>query len=285
MVTEPMMFGSPEPATSPVTSPPPEDRGPGRRRTAVIAAVFVIGGLAGGAIGAELIMNRTQPAAPVAARTASSSATGATAAPAISAAAVYQQAAPGVVTISTVAGRFGRAGEGTGSGIVLNSNGDILTNAHVVAGANQVRVTFKDGKTLDASVTNSDASADLAVVHVSGAGSSLHPLALGNSDSVLVGDTAYAIGAPFGLAESMTEGIVSGLNRTDQATGLTGLIQTDAPINPGNSGGPLLNAQGDVIGVNDSIESPVAGNVGVGFAIPINVVKRLLGSLEGGANQ
>jgi S1-C subfamily serine protease len=108
---------------------------------------------------------------------------------------------------------------------------------------------------------------------------------LGNSDTVLVGDTAYAIGAPFGLVESMAKGIVSGLNRTDPATGLTGLIQTDARINPGNSGGPLLNAQGEVIGINDSIESPVAGNVGVGFAIPINAVKRLLGSLQGGANQ
>jgi S1-C subfamily serine protease len=108
---------------------------------------------------------------------------------------------------------------------------------------------------------------------------------LGDSNAVRVGDAAYAIGAPFGLRESMTAGIVSGLNRSNQSTGLTGLIQTDAPINPGNSGGALLNAKGQVIGVNDSIESPVAGNVGVGFAIPINVVKQLLNSLEGGANQ
>jgi len=190
-----------------------------------------------------------------------------------------------VVTISTLAGRSGRQGEGTGSGIVLNANGDILTNAHVVSGATQITVTFKDGKTAPATVTNSNTSADLAVLRVNGAGSSLHPLVLGNSDTVLVGDTAYAIGAPFGLAESMAKGIVSGLNRTDPATRLTGLIQTDARINPGNSGGPLLNAQGEVIGINDSIESPVAGNVGVGFAIPINAVKRLLGSLQGGANQ
>ena len=272
------MFGSPEPAT-PVTSPPPNDGGPRRRGTAMVAALIVIGSVAGGAVGAEVILSRTQPAASVtAAGTSSSTASRATAAPATSASAVYQQAAPGVVTISIVAGRFGRASEGTGSGIVLNSNGDILTNAHVVAGATQIRVTFKDGQTADASVTRSDSSADLAVIHVSGAGSSLHPLTLGNSDGVQVGDTAYAIGAPFGLAESMTEGIVSGLNRTDQASGLTGLIQTDAPINPGNSGGPLLNAQGQVIGINDSIESPIAGNVGVGFAIPINVVKQLLGS-------
>jgi S1-C subfamily serine protease len=117
------------------------------------------------------------------------------------------------------------------------------------------------------------------------AASSLHPLALGDSNMVRVGDAAYAIGAPFGLPETMTAGIVSGLNRSNKSTGLTGLIQTDAPINPGNSGGALLNSQGQVIGINDSIESPVAGNVGVGFAIPINAAKQLLSSLEGGANQ
>ena len=285
MVTEPMPYGSPEPATS-LTSPPPPPRGTGRRWTAVATALFLVGGVAGGAAGAEMMLSRTQSAAPATAgRSSSSTAAQATSAPATSAAAVYQQAAPGVVTISTVTGRLGREGEGTGSGIVLNSNGDILTNAHVVAGASQIRVTFKDGQTAAASVTQSNSSADLAVLHVTGVGSSLHPLALGNSDMVRVGDTAYAIGAPFGLAETMTEGIVSGLNRTDQETGLTGLIQTDAPINPGNSGGPLLNAQGQVIGINDSIDSPIAGNVGVGFAIPINRVKQLFGSLLGGANQ
>jgi len=278
MVTEPVTYGSPEPAT-PLASPPPNDRGSGRRRTAIAAALLVIAGVAGGAIAAEVVLSRTQPVAPVtASRTSASTSSSVAAAPVTSASAVYQQAAPGVVTISTVAGRAGRVGEGTGSGIVLNSDGDILTNAHVVAGATQIQVTFKDGQTVAATVTNSDSSADLAVLRVTGVGSSLHPLALANSDSVRVGDAAYAIGAPFGLAESMTEGIVSGLNRTDQATGLTGLIQTDAPINPGNSGGPLLNAQGQVIGINDSIYSPVAGKVGVGFAIPINAVKRMLGS-------
>jgi S1-C subfamily serine protease len=278
-----MTYGSPEPVSP---APPSYERGPGGRRTVIAAALFVIAAIAGGAIGAEVVFSRTPPAAPAATSKASASTlTRSTAAPATSATAIYQQAAPGVVTISTVAGRFGRQGEGTGSGIVLNASGDILTNAHVISGATQITVTFKDGKTVPATVTNSNTSADLAVLRVNGAGSSLHPLVLGNSDTVLVGDTAYAIGAPFGLVESMAKGIVSGLNRTDPATGLTGLIQTDARINPGNSGGPLLNAQGEVIGINDSIESPVAGNVGVGFAIPINAVKRLLGSLQGGANQ
>jgi S1-C subfamily serine protease len=283
MVTEPMPYGSPEPAT-PLTSPPPPPRGAGRRWTAVATALFLVGGVAGGALGAQVILSRTQSPAPATAGRASSS-TAQVTSPPTSASAVYQQVAPGVVTISTVTGRLGREGEGTGSGIVLNSNGDILTNAHVVTGASQIRVTFKDGQTAAASVAQSNPTADLAVLHVTGAGSSLHPLALGNSDMVRVGDTAYAIGAPFGLAESLTEGIVSGLNRTDQETRLTGLIQTDAPINPGNSGGPLLNAQGQVIGINDSIDSPIAGNVGVGFAIPINRVKQLFGSLLGGANQ
>ena len=278
MVTEPVPDAYPEPVT-PSTPPPRLTRGRRGGWTAAAVSLLLIGGVAGGAAGAQVILSRTQSAGPAAgARTPSSTVAQATSAPPTSAAAVYQQAAPGVVTISTIAGRGGRLGEGTGSGIVLNSNGDILTNAHVVDGASQIQVTFKDGQTAAATVTNSDSSADLAVLHVSGAGSSPHPLALGNSDTVRVGDTAYAIGAPFGLAESITEGIVSGLNRTDQGTGLTGLIQTDAPINPGNSGGPLLNALGQVIGINDSIESPIAGNVGVGFAIPINAVKRMLGS-------
>jgi len=251
-----------------------------------LMALFVIGGIGGGALGAELILSRTPAPTPVAATRSTSTASVAQAQTPSSAPSIYQQAAPGVVTITTeVAGGFGRAGEGTGSGIVLNTNGDILTNAHVIAGANQIQVTFNDGRILSATLVNSDSSADLAVIRVSAAASSLHPLTLGNSNNVQVGDQVYAIGAPFGLAESMTAGIVSGLNRHDAASGLSGLIQTDAPINPGNSGGALLNTQGQVIGINDSIESPIAGNVGVGFAIPVNVVKQLLSSLEGGANQ
>jgi S1-C subfamily serine protease len=282
MLSEPVPYG---PTESAAPTPPAVKGPPQRRGTALAAALFLIGTVVGGAAGAELILSRTPAAAPVAATTSSSSTSSVTAPTATSAAAIYQQAAPGVVTIDTVAGRFGRLGEGTGAGIVLDRNGDILTNAHVIAGASQIQVTFDDGQTVPASVTSENSSADLAVLRVSVPASRLHPLILGDSDSVHVGETAYAIGAPFGLAESMTAGIVSGLNRSNQASGLTGLIQTDAPINPGNSGGALLNAQGQVIGINDSIESPIAGNVGVGFAIPINVVKQLLGSLEGGANQ
>jgi putative serine protease PepD len=286
MVTGPLPYQSPEPPTEPVARPDPSGPRRPRRRTAIAAAaLFVIGGIGGGALGAEAILSRTPASTPAVTRSASTSSVAQVQTPK-SAAAIYQQAALGVVTITTeVAGRFGRVGEGTGSGIVLNTNGDILTNAHVVAGANQIQVTFNDGRTVPATLVNSNTSADLAVVRVSAAASTLHPLTLGNSDTVQVGDQVYAIGAPFGLRESMTAGIVSGLNRHNAASGLSGLIQTDAPINPGNSGGALLNTQGQVVGINDSIESPIAGNVGVGFAIPVNVVKQMLNSLEGGANQ
>jgi S1-C subfamily serine protease len=285
MVTGPFPYEPPEPP--PASPPPPTNAGrPASPLTLAVAALVVAGGIAGGALGAEAIMNRTPAAAPAAVTRSASTSTVAQAQTPMAAPAIYQQAAPGVVTITTsVAGRFGRVGEGTGSGIVLNTNGDILTNAHVVAGANQIQVTFNDGRTLAATLVNSNTSADLAVVRVSAAASTLHPLPLGNSNNVLVGDHVYAIGAPFGLPESMTAGIVSGLNRHNAASGLSGLIQTDAPINPGNSGGALLNTQGQVIGINDSIESPIAGNVGIGFAIPVNAVKQMLSSLEGGANQ
>ena len=252
-----------------------------------MTTLVLVGGLAGGALGAEAVISRLPAASPQSARssTTSSSASSAVAAQPLSAAAIYQKAAAGVVTITTELARRGRVGEGTGSGIVLDTAGNILTNAHVIAGASQIQVTFSDGQTAAATVAGSSTTADLAVIHVSVAASNLHPLVLGDSNTVRVGDAAYAIGAPFGLAETMTAGVISGLNRSNQSTGLTGLIQTDAPINPGNSGGALLNSLGQVVGINDSIESPVAGNVGVGFAIPINAAKKLLTTLEGGANQ
>ena len=155
----------------------------------------------------------------------------------------------------------------------------------MVSGANQIRVTFSDGRTTTGQVKGVDQSADLAVVKVSVSADQLHPLPLGNSDSLQVGDTALAIGSPFGLQGSFTAGIISGLNRGTTAPNgraLTGMIQTDAPINPGNSGGALLDGRGQLIGVNDSIQSPVEGNVGVGFAIPINRAVSLLPSLEKG---
>ena len=202
-------------------------------------------------------------------------------------AAIYQQTVPGVVTISTEIARGGARSfsQAEGSGIVADKQGDILTNAHVVAGATQLQVTFSDGHTATAQVKGVDQSADLAVVKVSVSQDQLHPLAIGNSDTLQVGDTALAIGSPFGLQGSFTAGIISGLNRSTTAPNgraLTGMIQTDAPINPGNSGGALLDGRGQLVGINDSIQSPVEGNVGVGFAIPVNRAESLLPSLEKG---
>lgn len=242
----------------------------------------LVAALAAGVLAAEFILARANPTTPAALNAASSATAVAAQSPA-SPSAIYKQASPGVVTISTSSGALRGRGEGTGSGIVLDRSGNILTNAHVVSGASQLQVTFQDGATASATVGRIDQANDLAVVRVSVPTDKLHPLALGNSDNVLVGDTVYAIGAPFGYHESMVSGVVSGLNRTDETSGLHGLIQTDARTNPGNSGGPLLNTLGQVIGVNVAIDSPIPGSVGVGFAIPINVVKTLVGSSQNGS--
>jgi S1-C subfamily serine protease len=252
----------------------------------------LLGSLGGGVIGSALAgrshlsLGNNAPSAATIAPTAGG-ATAASPLPQSAIAAIYQQVSPGVVTIQTSAGNPAPRSfsEATGTGIVVDSAGNILTNAHVVSGAQQVRVIFKDGTATTGTVAGVDNSDDLAIVHVSGSSSELHPLTLGNSDGVQVGDTALAIGTPFGLSESLTAGIISGLNRSATAPNgraLSGMIQTDAAINPGNSGGPLLNSAGAVIGVNESIQSPIQGNVGIGFAVPINTAKRLIPQLEKG---
>jgi serine protease Do len=280
---------APEPPApvQPVQPVPPFPHRPARSMAAaMLAAGLVVGSIGGGAVGALLASHRN-----TATNTNANNGTVAAgvAAPAPSPgsfAAIYQQTKDGVVTITTsVSGGGARSfSQAEGSGIVVDKQGDILTNAHVVDSASQVQVTFSDGHTATAQVKGVDQSADLAVVQVS-ASDQLHPLTAGNSDALQVGETALAIGSPFGLQGSFTAGIISGLNRSSTApTGraLTGMIQTDAPINPGNSGGALLDAQGQLIGINDSIQSPIEGNVGVGFAIPINRAETLLPSLEKG---
>ncbi|HSO93840.1 MAG TPA: trypsin-like peptidase domain-containing protein, partial [Candidatus Dormibacteraeota bacterium] len=254
--------------------------------TAMLAAGLVIGGIGGGAIGATLAA-RNAPSTSSNPTTFAAASTVAAPAPAAgSFAAIYQQVAPGVVTISTEIGtRASSFGQAEGSGIVVDTKGDILTNAHVVANATQIVVTFSDGHTAVGQGKGVSQSDDLAVDKVSVSADQLHPLTVGNSDTVQVGETALAIGTPFGLANSFTAGIVSGINRSTTAPNnraLTGMIQTDAPINPGNSGGALLDGKGRLIGINDSIQSPVEGNVGIGFAIPINRAQKLLPSLENG---
>ncbi len=169
-----------------------------------------------------------------------------------------------------------------GSGFVYDTAGDIVTNAHVVEGADQVEVTFSDQTMMRAKVVGIDLDADLAVIKVQGDASKYKPVPLADSDALQVGDRAIAIGNPFERAGTMTQGIVSGLHRTVQGLVTTGnqgsfsipdAIQTDAALNPGNSGGPLLDGNGNVIGVNEQIESQVQQSSGVSFAIPSNLIK------------
>src|SRR3989441_6156640 len=286
MVAPQLFDNDPQPASvsPPAAAPPPK-----RFRRGLLAAVAVLaiaGGAGSGAVAATLVDHNSQ--ATTAATTANSTSSTATSTQASTTAqTIYQQVSPSVVTITATVSSGRGSGQAIGSGIVLDTNGNILTNAHVIAGARQIQVTFSDGQTVNATLVGSNTATDLAVIRVSVAASSLHPVTLGNSDSVAVGDAVYAIGSPFGLSGSLSQGIISNLKQsgaTSNGGNLSGLIQTDAAINPGNSGGPLVNTQGEVIGVNTSIESPVDGNVGVGFAIPINQVKQLLSALEGGSN-
>jgi len=179
---------------------------------------------------------------------------------------------------------------GLGSGFVWDSEGHIVTNNHVVEGASKIEVTFADGTSLPATLVGADPYSDLAVIQVEGAGDLLKPVAMGDSDLVKVGELAIAIGNPYGLANTMTVGIISALGRSipagemSQFTGnprftIPEIIQTDAPINPGNSGGVLLNDQGEVIGVTTAIESSSGSNAGIGFVVPSNTVKKVVPTL------
>lgn len=174
-----------------------------------------------------------------------------------------------------------------GSGFVYDTQGHIITNAHVVQGSDQVEVTFSDGNMMPAKITGIDLDSDLAVIQVQGDSSRYGPLPLADSDAVQVGDLAIAIGNPFEQAGSMTHGIISALNRTVQGLRTTntgsysipGALQTDTPLNPGNSGGPLLNELGQVIGVNEQIEAPAGQSSGISFAIPSNLVRKIAPAL------
>ncbi len=208
---------------------------------------------------------------------------------------VYDRANPSVVeiTVTSQASGAGPMGSGTtqaqGSGFVYDTSGHVVTNAHVVDGAQSVRVRFSSGKTYDATVVGVDASTDLAVLKIDASASALHALDLADSSQVAVGDVVVAIGSPFGLENSVTAGIVSALGRSMQAPNgytINGAVQTDAAINHGNSGGPLLDLDGKVIGVNAQIESESGGSEGVGFAIPSNTVKSIVTQiLEDGSVQ
>jgi putative serine protease PepD len=190
---------------------------------------------------------------------------------------VYESAHPSVAFISAAS----QQGEATGSGFVVSSDGLVVTNDHVIDGAQQVTARIGAGTTdYPATVVGVDPSKDLALLRVDTGGAKLQPLPIADSGQVGVGDNVYAIGNPYGLDDTLTTGIVSALDRDIQApdgSTISGVIQTDAAINPGNSGGPLLDAQGRLIGVNSQIASGGGGgNVGIGFAIPSSTVKQFL---------
>jgi S1-C subfamily serine protease len=169
--------------------------------------------------------------------------------------------------------------EGQGSGFVIDKEGHILTNYHVIADARQVEVTLHDRKKYKATIVGTDKSHDLAIVQIKAPG--LQPMTLGDSTNLQVGQKVYAIGNPFGLAGTLTRGIVSSIRQVQEPDGLVidEAIQTDAAINPGNSGGPLLNWHGEVIGINTMIASSVGQSAGIGFAIPINTAKAVVNDL------
>ncbi len=196
----------------------------------------------------------------------------------------YEQLSPGVVNIDVLVESVEGSGQGAGSGFILDVEGHIVTNNHVVAGATDIVVNFANGLQAEAKILGVDDDSDLAVIKVEQMPEDAHPLPLGDSDLVRVGDWAIAIGNPFGLGGSMTLGIISALGRTIPSGvaqfSIPQAIQTDAAINPGNSGGPLLNLDGEVIGVNAQIRTGGANaNTGVGFAIPANVVRHVVPSL------
>ena len=214
---------------------------------------------------------------------------------ALSVSQIYQKSIDGVVEVLATGPSSGSffGGQPTesaqGTGFEVDSKGDIVTNYHVVAGSDSVRVRLNDGHTYGGRVIGKSPSRDVAVIRISAPASELHPLAFADSSAVTVGDAVVAIGDPYGLRNTVTAGIVSALNRTIVSPDnhpITGVIQTDAAINSGNSGGPLLNNQGQVIGVNSQIESGSqgaaggsSGNIGIGFSIPSNMVASTARSL------
>jgi S1-C subfamily serine protease len=204
---------------------------------------------------------------------------------------IYRREAPGVVTILATGFGGAQGGGGLGSGFVIGDNGEIATNAHVVTTgegqsirkAGQVFVHFADGNQVDATVVGFDPFSDVALIKVDPKGLTLHPLALGSVDAVTVGEPVAAIGSPFGEERSLSIGVISATDRSIQSlTGFetSGALQTDAAINSGNSGGPLLDARGRVLGINSQIRTTSGEGNGVGFAVPVDVVRRSLEQLR-----
>lgn len=197
---------------------------------------------------------------------------------------VFRAAAPSVVAVYTErnARLDSDEGGGAGSGFIWDTSGHIVTNDYVIEGARDINIVFDDGRSAPARVVGRAPWADLAVVRLSETISDMRPMTIGRSDNLVVGQTALAIGSPFGLSRTLTVGIVSALGRqlpTSTGRLVRDVIQTDAAINPGNSGGPLVNSSGQMIGVNTAIVAPSGASAGVGFAIPADTVRQIVPTL------
>ena len=282
----------PQPQAVPAAAPAPARSRKRKFGTAALLALALTGGaVGGGAVGtvgaARWLVPEQAPVVATSQPVTTQPVTTQSAPPTNVAGAVFAEVNPAVVqVIASGATPAGVMPYGSGSGFVVDARGLILTNYHVVAQARAVSVRFSDGTEREAQVLGTDRGNDLALLKVD-LPADVPVAPLGDSDQTQVGETAIAIGSPFGLDQTVTQGIVSAVHRDWQpANGRVrrNLIQTDTAINPGNSGGPLLNAGGEVIGINTMIESPVRGSVGVGFAIPINTAKALISQLEAGAH-
>jgi len=202
---------------------------------------------------------------------------------------IFQKSSPAVVFIVNKAVRRDffsldvfEIQQGSGSGFIWDDSGYIVTNYHVVQDGNAWSVTLSDNSTYDAELIGTEPSKDIAVVKINAPRAKLHPVTVGSSENLRVGQKVIAIGNPFGLDQTLTTGVVSALGRQIKSGNnrtIDGVIQTDAAINPGNSGGPLLNSQGELIGINTAIYSTSGSNAGIGFAVPVNIVKRVVPQL------
>ncbi len=261
-----------------------------RRQAAVLLAALVAGGGAGAGVYAGARGGTSVAATTVTVTKATPVA--ATSSWTLTLTQLYARAVKGVVevdvttrsTIQTPFGDESRSASAQGTGFVYDTSGDIVTNAHVVSGATSIKVKLSGGKTYTATLVGSDPSTDVAVLHIDAPSSQLHPLTLGDSSAVQVGEAVVAIGDPYGLDGTMTSGIVSAVGRTITAPNnakIHDAIQTDAAINHGNSGGVLLDVQGEVIGVTSQIESTSGDNAGVGFAVSSNTAKAAIATILG----
>ena len=247
-----------------------------RRLTPFALAALIGGGVGAGTYAAlddgatsAAVVKDTAPSSP--APTVPQASSGSTAAE------IFRSTAPGVVQITDNGGQ--------GSGFVLDEQGYIATNEHVVEGADSVTVRFQNGREVDAKVIGSDAATDVALIKVDLPPAELTPLPLGDSSSISVGDSVMAIGNPLGLEWSLSAGVVSGLNRTivsPNGAPIGGAIQTDAVVNPGNSGGPLVDSAGRVVGIVAQVATDRGGNTGIGYAVPINTARRVMNQLRAG---